>query len=63
MKTQAFVLRAHTISNPVAGDQENAKGDVVELPVTQFEDFRSEGLVREATEAEIAAAKKANRAK
>ena len=63
MKTQAFVLRAHTISNPVDGDTNLAKNDVVELPVTQFEDFRGVGLVREATEAEIAAAKKANRAK
>lgn len=59
MKTHAFVLSSHTISNPVEGDKHPAKGDVIELPVTQFEDFRSVGLVREATKAEVAASKKA----
>jgi hypothetical protein len=63
MKTNAFVLRAHTISNPATGDLCLSTCDVVELPVTQFEDFRSVGLVREATEAEVAAAKKASKAK
>lgn len=58
MKTHAFVLRSHTISNPVDGDLHPAKGDVLELPVTQFEDLRGVGLMREATKAEIAASKK-----
>jgi hypothetical protein len=59
MKTHAYALRAHTISNPSEGDRDVAEKDVFELPVTQFQDFKSVGLVREATKAEIAASKKA----
>jgi hypothetical protein len=58
MKVQAYVLRSYTISNPADGDIELAKTDVIELPVTQFQDFKGVGLVREATDAEIAASKK-----
>ena len=62
MKTHAFVLRAHTISNPIDGDKDVAEKDVIELPATQFKDFEGVGLVREATKAEIAAAKKTSEA-
>lgn len=54
MKTHAYVLRAHT-----NGADNHAKGDVIDLPVTQFQDLKGVELVREATKAEIAAAKKA----
>jgi hypothetical protein len=58
MKMSAFVLRAHT-----NGDADAAVGDVVELAISQFEDFRGVGLVREATDTEIAASKKVVKAK
>ena len=56
MKIKAFVLRSHT-----NGDDDNAKGDVIDLPTSQFSDFKGVGLVREATDKEIADVKKTDK--
>jgi len=55
MKVQAYVLRTH--NNQGSDPVEVEKGSVIPLPTSQFNDLKGVGLVREATDKEIAAAK------